>query len=85
VGCLKGEGPDHDFGSSPIVRTLAGGRQAQIATGEKLWHAPAPKPACLGQPVGSVAQPASGSMNSAGPTVGGAPGNVLLAYSVDGR
>jgi polyvinyl alcohol dehydrogenase (cytochrome) len=214
VGCPKGEGPDHDFGSSPILRTLAGGRQVllagqksgvlhmldpdkrgavirqiqmgkggilggiewgpasdaervyvamsdldpknplagggltavQIATGEKLWHAPAPKPACLGQPGCSVAQPAAvttipgvvfsgsldghlrayasatgallwdldtrkpfdtvnrvpgagGSMNAAGPAVvggmlfvnsgygflGGAPGNVLLAYSVDGR
>jgi polyvinyl alcohol dehydrogenase (cytochrome) len=29
----------------------------QIATGEKVWHTPAPKPTCLGQPGCSAAQP----------------------------
>jgi polyvinyl alcohol dehydrogenase (cytochrome) len=118
----------------------------QIATGEKVWHVPAPKPPCLGEKGCSAAQPSAvttipgvvfsgsldghlrvysaakgdllwdldtrrdfptvnnvaghgGSMNGAGPAVvggmlfvnsgygslGGAPGNVLLAFSVDGR
>jgi polyvinyl alcohol dehydrogenase (cytochrome) len=118
----------------------------QIATGEKIWHAPAPKPACLDQPGCSAAQPSAvtaipgvvfagsldghmrayasatgkviwdvetrqmyhtvngvpgngGSLNAAGATVvngmmyvnsgygilGSMPGNVLLAFSVDGR
>jgi polyvinyl alcohol dehydrogenase (cytochrome) len=214
LNCPKGEGPDFDFGSSPILQTLANGNRVllagqksgvlhfldpdrqgavirqvrigkggvlggiewgpgadkerifvaisdldfkmpeagggltavQIATGEKVWHVPAPKPACLGQKGCSAAQPSAvtvipnvvfagsldghlraystdqgkllwdfdtrkpfptvnhvaaqgGSMNGAGPTVaggmlfvnsgygffGGAPGNVLLAFSVDGR
>ena len=214
LGCPKGEGPDHDFGSSPILHTLSSGQQVilagqksgmlhvldpdrqgavirqirvgkggviggiewgpaadgekvyvaisdldwnhreagggltaiQIATGEKLWHMPAPKPACLGEHGCSAAQPSAvtaipgvvfsgsldghlrafrsasgellwdldtrkpfttvnnvpsrgGSINGAGPTVaggmvfvnsgygflGGAAGNVLLAFSVDGR
>jgi len=214
LGCPKGEGPDHDFGSSPILHTLSSGQQVilagqksgmlhvldperqgavirqirvgkggvlggiewgpaadgervyvaisdidrnnpeagggltaiQIATGEKLWHMPAPKPACLGEHGCSAAQPSAvtaipgvvfsgsldghlraytsasgellwdldtrkpfptvnnvpgrgGSINGAGPTVvggmlfvnsgygflGGAEGNVLLAFSVDGR
>jgi polyvinyl alcohol dehydrogenase (cytochrome) len=214
LGCPKGEGPDHDFGSSAILHTLSSGQQVilagqksgmlhvldpdrqgavirqirvgkggviggiewgpaadserayvaisdinpknpeagggltaiQIATGEKLWHMPAPKPACLGERGCSAAQPSAvtaipgvvfsgsldghlraytsasgellwdldtrkpfttvnnvpargGSINGAGPTVaggmvfvnsgygylGGAAGNVLLAFTVDGR
>jgi polyvinyl alcohol dehydrogenase (cytochrome) len=117
----------------------------QLATGEKLWMTPAPKPACLGVAGCSAAQPApvtvipgvaflgswdghirayetrkgsiiwdfdtvrdfpavngvkahGGSINSMAPTVAGGmlymtsgysgtalPGNVLLAFSVDGR
>jgi polyvinyl alcohol dehydrogenase (cytochrome) len=117
----------------------------QIATGEKLWLTPAPKPTCLGVPGCSAAQPApvtvipgvaflgswdghirayetnkgaiiwdfntaqdfatvngvkakGGSINSMAPTVAGGvvyvtsgysgaamPGNVLLAFSPDGR
>jgi polyvinyl alcohol dehydrogenase (cytochrome) len=117
----------------------------QLATGEKLWRTPAPKPACLGQPGCSPAQPApvtlipgvallgswdghlraydtktgailwdfdtarefstvnavsahGGSINSMAPVVAGGmlymtsgysgtvlPGNVLLAFSVDGK
>jgi len=117
----------------------------QLATGEKLWQTPAPKPACIGTPGCSAAQPApvtvipgvvflgswdghirayetragaiiwdfdtlrefdtvngvkarGGSINSMGPTVAGGmlymtagysgsgmPGNVLLAFSVDGK
>jgi polyvinyl alcohol dehydrogenase (cytochrome) len=117
-----------------------------IATGKKLWSAPAAKPACLGTPGCSAAQPApvtlipglvfagsldghlraydartgatiwdfdtarefptvngikahGGSMNGSGPAVSGGmvfansgysrlpvmPGNVLLAFSVDGK
>ena len=143
VGCPKDEGPDHDFGSSPILREIGGGKRVllagqksgilhildpdrrgevvrqvrvgkggllggiewgpaadgerayvaisdldrndpaagggitaiQIATGEKLWHAPAPKPACLAQPGCSAAQPAA---------VTAIPG-VVLAGSMDGH
>src|SRR5262249_39926481 len=117
----------------------------RIATGEKLWTAPAPKPTCVGLPGCSAAQPApvtmipgiaflgswgghvrayetrsgkiiwdfdtvqdfntvngvkarGGSINSMAPTVAGGmlyitsgysgnamPGNVLLAFSVDGK
>ena len=118
----------------------------QLATGEKLWNTPAPKPSCLGMPGCSAAQPApvtaipgavfsgsldghiraydsasgaiiwdfdtsqdfhavdgvkahGGSVNSGAPTVAGGmvyvnsgyaripsmPGNVLLAFSVDGK
>jgi polyvinyl alcohol dehydrogenase (cytochrome) len=117
----------------------------QLATGEKLWRTPAPKPACLSLPGCSAAQPApvtvlpgvaflgswdghvrayetkggaiiwdfdtvrdfetvngvkarGGSINSMAPTVAGGmlyitagysgtaiPGNVLLAFSADGK
>jgi polyvinyl alcohol dehydrogenase (cytochrome) len=117
----------------------------QLATGEKLWMTPAPKPACLGKTGCSAAHPApvtvipgvaflgswdghlrayetgmgkiiwdfdtvqdfhtvnsvkahGGSINSMGPVVAGGmvytgagyagagmPGNVLLAFSVDGK
>ncbi|HLK51003.1 MAG TPA: PQQ-binding-like beta-propeller repeat protein [Bryobacteraceae bacterium] len=126
----------------------AGGGMAavDIATGKKLWSAPAPKPACAGKPGCSAAQPApvtlipgvlfagsldghvraydarngaalwdfdtlkdfptvngikahGGSMNGSGPVVAGGmvfvnagysrlpvmPGNVLLAFSVEGK
>jgi polyvinyl alcohol dehydrogenase (cytochrome) len=125
-GCPKKEGPDYDFGSSPILHTLANGKQVllagqksgilhildaethavirqirvgkggviggiewgpaadgdkvyaavsdlkwddptagggltaiQIGTGEKVWHVPAPKPACIGEKGCSAAQPAA--------------------------
>jgi polyvinyl alcohol dehydrogenase (cytochrome) len=117
----------------------------QLATGEKLWMTPAPKPGCAATPGCSAAQPApvtaipgvaflgswdghirayetglgkiiwdfdtvqdfeavngvkarGGSINSMGPVVAGGmlfitsgysgnamPGNVLLAFSVDGK
>jgi polyvinyl alcohol dehydrogenase (cytochrome) len=117
----------------------------QLATGEKLWSAAAPKPSCLGAPGCSAAQPApvtaipgavflgswdghlraydtktgaiawdfdtardfetvngvkasGGSINAMGPAIAGGmvympsgysgngmPGNVLLAFSVDGK
>jgi len=117
----------------------------QLATGEKLWLAPAPKPTCLGVPGCSAAQPApvtaipgvaflgswdghlrayetkkgaiiwdistaqdfttvngvkakGGSINSMAPVIAGGavyitsgysgaamPGNVLLAFTVDGK
>jgi polyvinyl alcohol dehydrogenase (cytochrome) len=117
----------------------------QLATGEKLWMTPAPKPACLALPGCSAAQPApvtaipgvaflgswdghirayetkagkiiwdfdtlqdfqtvngvkarGGSINSMAPVVAGGslyiasgytgagmPGNVLLAFSIDGK
>ncbi|HTA44132.1 MAG TPA: PQQ-binding-like beta-propeller repeat protein [Bryobacteraceae bacterium] len=117
----------------------------QLATGEKLWQTPAPKPACLGKPNCSSAQPApvsaipgvvflgswdghirayeaaagkiiwdfdtlqdfptvngvkahGGSINSVGPAIAGSmlyvtsgysgngmQGNVLLAFSIDGK
>jgi polyvinyl alcohol dehydrogenase (cytochrome) len=117
----------------------------QLATGEKLWRTPAPKPACIGTPGCSAAQPApvtvipgvaflgswdghlraydtksgaiiwdfdtvqdfqtvntvkarGGSINSMAPAIAGGmlymtsgysgtalPGNVLLAFSVDGK
>jgi polyvinyl alcohol dehydrogenase (cytochrome) len=124
ASCPEGAGEDLDFGSSPILRTLPGGRSLliigqksgivhaldpdekgkivwqvrlghggalggiewgaaaddsavyvplsdfagrkpeqggglfalRIATGEKLWYAPPPKPACLGRPGCSAAQ-----------------------------
>ncbi len=126
---------------------LSGGMFAlRIATGEKIWHTPPPKPPCLGKPGCTPAQQAAvtlipgvafsgsmdghlrafdatdgtivwdfdtladfptvngvkargGSLNGAGPAVaagmlfvnsgygilGGIPGNVLLAFSVDGK
>lgn len=117
----------------------------QLATGEKLWQTPAPKPACIGTAGCSAAQPApvsvipgvaflgswdghvrayettagkiiwdfdtlrdfqtvngvqahGGSINSVGPAIAGGmlyitsgysgngmPGNVLLAFSIDGK
>jgi polyvinyl alcohol dehydrogenase (cytochrome) len=125
---------------------IGGGLVAlRMATGEKLWTTPAPKPGCIGTPGCSAAQPApvtaipgvtflgswdghirayesksgkiiwdfdtvqdfqtvngvkarGGSINSMGPIVAGGmlyitsgysgnamPGNVLLAFSVDGK
>jgi polyvinyl alcohol dehydrogenase (cytochrome) len=116
----------------------------KLATGERVWATPAPKPACLGKPGCSAAQPApvtvipgvaflgswdghlraydtkngaivwdfdtvqsfkavngfgnGGSINSMAPVIAGGmlfigsgysgtalPGNVLLAFSVDGK
>jgi polyvinyl alcohol dehydrogenase (cytochrome) len=118
----------------------------EIATGKQVWSTPAPKPACLGTPGCSAAQPApvsaipgvvftgsldghlraydsrtggviwdfdtlrefptvngikarGGAMNGSGPTIAGGmllsnagysrlpviPGNVLLAFTVDGK
>ena len=31
VGCPKDEGPDHGFGSSPILHTMSGGQQVILA------------------------------------------------------
>ncbi|MBI3696890.1 MAG: PQQ-binding-like beta-propeller repeat protein, partial [Acidobacteria bacterium] len=132
------------FGGKPED---AGGLFAlRLASGEKVWHAPPPKPPCLGQPGCSAAQSAAvtaipgavfsgsldghlraystadgsilwdfdtvqefptvngvkakgGSINGPGPTIAGGmvyvnsgygrfremPGNVLLAFSVDGK
>ena len=143
VSCPKGEGPDYDFGSSPILQTLADGKQVlmagqksgilhildparhgtpirqirvgkggvlggiewgpaadgqtvyaavsdldrnnpeagggltaiQIATGEKVWHVPAPKPPCLGERGCSAAQPSA---------VTAIP-NVVFTGSLDGH
>lgn len=153
LNCPKKEGPDFDFGSSPILQTLAGGRQVllagqksgilfmldpdqrgavirqvrlgkggvlggiewgpaadrdkayvaisdidqlhpeagggltavQIATGEKLWHAPAPRPPCLGEPRCSAAQPAAVTVIP-GVVFSGSLDGHLRAYSTaDGK
>ncbi len=153
VGCPKGEGPDFDFGSSPILQTLAGGRQVllagqksgvlhildpdrrgasvrqvpvgkggilggiewgpasdnekiyvavsdidrnhpeagggltaiQIATGEKIWHVPAPKPPCLGQPGCSAAQPSAVTTMPGAVFSGSLDGHLRAYATADGK
>lgn len=152
-GCPKGAGPDSDFGSSPILHTLAGGRQVllagqksgvlhildpdkggatirqvrvgkggiiggiewgpandkdkvytavsdidfnhpeagggltaiQIATGEKVWHVPAPKPPCLGQPGCGAAQPSAVTLIPGVVFSGSLDGHLRAYASADGK
>jgi polyvinyl alcohol dehydrogenase (cytochrome) len=153
VNCPKREGPDFDFGSSPILRRLANGKQVllagqksgdlhfldpdqrgaiirtvkagkggilggiewgpaadagrvyvaisghdwkkpaaggglsafQIATGERLWHTPAPKPACLANPPCSAAQPAAVTAIPGAVFSGSLDGHLRAYSSADGR
>jgi polyvinyl alcohol dehydrogenase (cytochrome) len=60
---------------SPDPKAGGGLFALQLATGEKLWHTPAPTPACLGKPGCNAAQMAP-------PTV---LANIVFSGSMDGR
>ena len=153
INCPKREGPDLDFGSSPILRRLANGREVllagqksgelhfldpdkrgelirtvkvgasgflggiewgpsadadrayvaisgidgknqnagggltaiQIATGEKLWHSPAPKPNCPLGPPCRAAQAAAVTTIPGAVFSGSLDGHLRVYSSADGR
>ncbi len=153
IGCPEKAGPDFDFASPPILRTLSGGRRLliagqksgivhaidpdndgaivwqgragkggvlggiewgmaadeqrvyaavsdllpakpetggglmaiQIATGERIWHAPAPKPACLPRKGCSAAQPAAVTLIPGAVFSGSMDGHLRAYSSADGK
>lgn len=153
LNCPKNEGPDHDFGASPILRTTANGKQVllagqksgvlsfldpdnkgalirqvklgnggllggiewgpgadadriyvamsdldfrnptvgggvtavQIATGEKLWHTPAPKNTCTTGVKCSMAQPAAVTVIPGALFSGSLDGHIRAYAAGDGK
>jgi polyvinyl alcohol dehydrogenase (cytochrome) len=71
--CPEHEGPDLDFGSPPILRTVAPGKRLLLA-GQKSGMLHAIDPDAQGKIVWQV-------RIGKGGTLGGVPGNVLLAFA----
>jgi polyvinyl alcohol dehydrogenase (cytochrome) len=71
---------------NPGKADAGGGLSAvQMATGEKLWNTPAPKPACMGTPGCSAAQPAPPAAIPGVVFLGSMDGHMRAYDAKDGR
>ncbi len=57
----------------------------QIATGEKVWYVPAPKPLCLGEPGCSAAQPSAVTVIPGAVFSGSLDGHLRVYATADGK